>query len=356
MQRFGKIFFITTIVLLVLWLLPWNYRFITTKGDKSPFILYSNIINDFAILDNSQKELTYSDLSGNKYTEKQFNGILPLFYYRQLMSEERLPDTLFGTLISPRIIQNENFVFRSNPSQVNAIAGPLYPLLESMSGRVDLEMPDDVFRMGKRMEFIDIENNQVKEEKSVLFTEMLLKKGFVFPAKIIAGNPTARKEYDEGYLIIDNENKLFHVKQVKERPYVRLIETIPDLTIKQIYVTEFKNHKSLAFLVDEQFRFWVLKSKSYEFCQVDIPDFNPEEMSMSIIANMFDWTVTVKDHSKEILYALNADDFSLIKSMEWPKTEPSTAQKIGKYLFPVRLEFSSHLNNRIFPRIKIINH
>ncbi len=356
MQKFAKILFIVTIILMLLWLLPWAYRFVTAKSYKTPFTLYSSIVNDFAILDNSQNGISYADLSGNQYTEKQFDSILPLFYFRQLVAEERLPDTLHGVAISPRVIQAENFIFRSSPLEINKINVPLYPLLESMSGRVDLTMPDDVFRMDQRMEFIDIPGNNVKEEKSRLFTDMLLKKGFVFPAQVIAGNPTARKEYDEGYLMTDHENKLFHVKQVKERPYVRLIETPSDLRIKHIYVTEFKNRKFLAFLVDEQFRFWVLKAKSYEFCQVEIPAFDPTEMSMSIIANMFDWTIIIKEGEKEKLYAINADDFGLIKSMEYPGAPLTMAQTIGRYIFPVRLEFSSNLNNQLFPRIKVINY
>jgi len=355
MQKVAKILFITTIVLMLLWLLPWSYRFVTAKSYKTPFTLYSGIVNDFAILDSEGKTTLYTDLSGNQYTEKQFNSILPLFYFRQLVADEHLPDTLNGVAISPRLIQNENFIFRSSPLDVNKATVPLYPLLESMSGRVDLAMPDDVFRMDERMEFIDISSNTIKEKKSRLFTDMLTKKGFAFPTQIISGNSSARKEYDEGYLMTDRNGKLFHVKQVKERPYVRLIETPAELKIKHIYVTEFKNQKFLAFIVDEQFRFWVLKTKSYEFCQVEIPAFDPTKMSISIIANMFDWTITVKEDKQEKLYAIHAGDFSLIKSMEYPEPSLTKAQTIGQYIFPIRLEFSSNLNSQIFPRIKFIN-
>ena len=355
MQQLAKIFLIITIALLLLWLLPWSYRFMTAKSDRTPFTLYSGIVNDFAMLKTDQKETTYTDLSGNKYTEKQFDSILPLFYYRQLMAEERLPDTLRGIPVSPRAIQAENFIFRTTPSAVNAIKIPLYPLLESMSGRVDLEMPDDVFRMSERMEFIDIETNSVKEQKSQQFTDMLLKKGFVFPARLVAGNPTARKEYDEGYLMVDAASKLFHVKQIKGRPYVRFIEAPAEIKIEHIFVTEFKNHKSLAFLVDTHQRFWVLATKSYEFHQVEIPSFDPVKMSMSIIANMFDWTITVINGREEKIYAIDANNYELLKSMEYPAAELTAAQKAGKYIFPVRLEFSSYLDSKIYPRIKSNN-
>ena len=38
--------------------------------------------------------------------------------------------------------------------------------MESMSGRVDLKMPDDVFRItSKGIEFIDMASNSVKEDR-----------------------------------------------------------------------------------------------------------------------------------------------------------------------------------------------
>lgn len=353
MNKFGKYFFMGTLLILLLWLIPWTYRFVTAESVKHPFMLYSGQIGDFAVLDNSGGDAVYTDLSGNVYTEAQFDSILPLFYYRQLMAEERLPDTLHGVAISPRAIQMGNFIFRTTPMTVNAHTVPLYPLLESMSGRVDLEMPDDVFRMSHRMEFIDMVTNRVKEEKSRLFTDMLLKKGFVFPARLVAGNPTTRKEYDEGYLMVDGSGKLFHVKQLKSRPYVRPIKVPQGMDIQHLFLTEFKDRKSLAFLTDSENRFWVLRTKTYEFHQVKIPPFDPKTMSLSIIGNMFDWTVILNDGGKESLHAINADSGESLASYERPVPKLSLARRIGKYVFPVRIEFSSAITPDVFPALKV---
>lgn len=66
--------------------------------------------------------------------------------------------------------------------------------MESMSGRVDLKMPDDVFRItSKGIEFIDMASNSVKEDKSLQFTEAMTKKEFRFPATEIVGNPTVKR-------------------------------------------------------------------------------------------------------------------------------------------------------------------
>ena len=68
-----------------------------------------------------------------------------------------------------------------------------------MSGRVDLKMPDDVFRItSKGIDFIDMATNSVKADKSLQFTEAMTKKGFRFPATEIAGNPTVKKSMTKG--------------------------------------------------------------------------------------------------------------------------------------------------------------
>ena len=225
MRRFSTILLYVTIAFLLLWQLPWCYNFFVVKPDKTPFTLYSFVIDDFAQIGQEEgKGTVRRDLSGNIYTEAAFDSILPMFYFRQLMSDERFPDTIKGIAVTPKLVQTENFNFRSVPSDINAPSIGLYPLLESMSGRVDLKMPDDVFRItSKGIDFIDMATNSINPEKSLLFTEAMRKKGFHFPATEIAGNPVVKKEYDEGYLLLDANRCLFHLKQVKGRPYVRAI-------------------------------------------------------------------------------------------------------------------------------------
>ena len=62
----------------------------------------------------------------------------------------------------------------------------------------------------------------------------MTKKDFRFPAIEIAGNPTVKKEYDEGYLLLDADRRLFHLKQVKGRPYVRAITLPEGLTLEHL--------------------------------------------------------------------------------------------------------------------------
>ena len=106
MKRFSQILLYVTIVLLLVWQLPWCYNFFTSKPEKTPFTLYSFVIDDFAMMgQEGDKGMVRRDLSGNTYTQAQFDSILPMFYVRQLMADERFPDTINGVPVTPRLVQ-----------------------------------------------------------------------------------------------------------------------------------------------------------------------------------------------------------------------------------------------------------
>lgn len=351
MTRITKIFFGFTIVWLIVWLLPSAYDFIFAKPQSVPFTLYSSVINDFAWIDRQEESIVRTDSRGNSYTEQQFDSILPLFYYRQLITDERLPDTLNGIAINPRIAQMESFSFKSTPTSINKPQVALYPLLESKSGRVDLEMPDDVFRITDTgIEFIDIADNSIKTEKSRIFTEAMTKKGFCFPAKIIAGNPTTKKEYDEGYFITDSKGALFHLKRVVGRPYCRRIELPQGMELKHIFPTEFRNRRWYAFVTDTQNKMYALYTGSYEVKLIDIPQFDPTCEGVTIFGNVLDWTLTHSSVAGVTTYAIDATTLQCIKTMQHP-LEDSFAEKIRPYIMPLRIGFTSGFDRYIYPRI-----
>lgn len=342
MKRFSQLFLGITIILLLLWQLPWCYAFFTDKPSRTPFAMYSCIIHDFLSMGYDENTgLIRHDQSGHNYTQEQTDSILPLFYVRQLMADERFPDSINGLPVTPREVQRTNFNFRKSAADINKPIIPLYPLMESMSGRVDLKMPDDVFRItGQGIEFVTMNDNTIDREKSVKFTEALQKKGFKFPANYVTGNPNARKEYDEGYLILDREGKLFHLKQIKGRPYVRAIPLPEGLKAKYLFITEFQDRKTLGYLTDEENHFYVLSNNTYEVVKTGIPTYNPQTDNIAIFGNMFDWTVSIETDDTETYYALDANNYSLIKSIAFPQKGGSISG----------LHFSSYQDKYVKPR------
>lgn len=292
MLRFSKLFLGFVVVILLLWLLPWVCNFLFYKPERAPFTMWSCVVGDFVMIDFPNDEIVRCDRSGRTYSEREFDSILPTFYARQLLNDERFPDSLCGVAVTPRMLQHENFMFRSTPAEVNKPQVGLYPLLESMSGRVDLEMSDDVFRITPSgIEFVDMATNRIDRAKSDRFTDALLRKEFRFPALAVAGNPTTRKEYDEGYLLLDASQRLFHFKQVKGRPYVRAIELPEGVEVRHLFITEFPARRTLALLTDARHDLYAVTRPDYGIVRVGDVSWDPECESLTVFGNLFDWTL-----------------------------------------------------------------
>lgn len=353
MTRFYKILLYGLSITLISWLMPWLYNLATLKSSRTPFTLYSEIINDFASLSagDGKAKRNYYDRRGNSYTEAQFDSILPTFYYRQLVTDNRLPDTILGQPVTAQSIKTTNFIFRSRPSDINVRPVPLYPLLESRSKRVDLEMPGDVFRFTKRgIEFIDMETNRVNEKKSALFQKVFDRKEVKLPVRIIAGNPTTRKEYDEGYFFTDAAKRLFHLKQMQGRPFLRPVHLDADIEVAHIFVTEYPSRSYFAFITDAENNFYALTAPDYRLEKVAIPPFDARKEEISIFGNMFNWTVKQSDLNGDTYTAINARTYMPIASMGEAKPERK-ASEIAAYLFPARLRFTASTDRYFHPRI-----
>lgn len=348
MIKYSKAFLFITVVLLLMWGLPWAWHFLFAKPGSYPFTIYSCVARQFVAMDRSSGSVAYLGEDGSIYTEKQFDSILPTLYNRQLVSDGRFPAQINGVEIDNRTLQIEKFMFRHKPSDINVKRPGLYPLFEGMSGRVDLQMPGDVFRMSDRMEFVDMEENQVNEERSQRFTQALLDKGFHFPAGVIAGDQNVRKEYDEGYLMTDRDGQMFHVKRLKDRPFVRNAE-ISGVKVKYIFPTTFRNRRFYGFVSDEDQNFYVLNAKTYELKQLPIPALNPEKETITIFGDPFCWTVQVLGEDGLKIYAIDANDYSLVATKVIP-AEESQAAKIGKYIFPAELSFTVSTDQYVWPR------
>lgn len=321
MKIFAKIFLIISIAVLAAWQIPWLIGYFDTKTDRTPFTLYSCVTGDFAILKHDGDDFTYTDRKGNIYTERQFDSILPLFYARQLFSEGRFPDTLDSKPIVFKEALEKSFFFTSRPSDINRSVPGIYFLLESESGRVDLEMPSDAFRInGRGIEFIDMETNSTDTAKSRIFTQAMSECGFVFPAKCVSGNPTPKKEYDEGYILADLEGSLFHLKMTKGKPYIRKIR-LPDAVIAEhAFITEFGDRSMIALFTDSENRFYAVRMPGYKTMEIGMAGkgFDPCRESILVVGNMLDWTIRINSDDSVRYCAVSAESLTFLAGMEYP--------------------------------------
>ncbi len=337
---------------LLAWLLPWFFAFLTTQPSWRPFTLYSCIVHSFAHLDYDAEDNTIGrDAKGNIYTERQTDSIMPMFYFRQLAAEGRFPKEIEGIPVTPKDAERSEFIFRTSPQDVNRPRIGLYQLLESRPRRLDFESPSDVFRITESgIEFVDMATNSLDKKKSERFTAALQKAGFRFPARVIAGNGTTRKEYDNGYFIVDDDYRVFHMKQICGWPMVLDTKISDSLRINHIFVTEFSDRRHFAFLTDEANRFYALDAEDYSLHQIPIGRFDATNDAMMIIGDMFYWTITLQRDNDERLVAVNARDYSLADTCI-PQEEVNSAEYYARYLFPTTLAFTSVKDAFVRPRL-----
>ena len=354
-------------VIVVAWLLPALYDLIFPRTDKMPFVVYSCLDSTFIRFESTGKQVRYVDFRGQEFTKSEADSLLPLFAFRQLVAEGRLPDSLFGIELTPKKIQQNAFHFKTSPKQLNKPAVGLYTMLESASGRVDLQLPPDVFRLTKDgLEFIDCETNQVNKAKSLSFSRELAKHGFAFPVQLIWGNGSTRKDYDNGFLLTDANNRLFQLKMVKGAPWVREISNqtsdIRHQTFIQLFTIEPANRALVGLVVDDAHQLYAVRANGTLAQIGKINDqignaqmgnllYDPQTMQITIVGDLLHWTITLYTENDSRYYAVDSQTFEQVACEIVPDPELPLSQRIKRWILPVRLHFTSWQTQLIRPSI-----
>ena len=370
-----KYVIIVLAVMVVAWLLPALYEIVFPRTGKMPFVVYSCLDSTFIRFETQEnKQVRYVDFRGHEFTKAEADSLLPLFSFRQLVAEGRLPDSLYGVALTPKLIQQNAFHFKTSPKQLNKPAVGLYTMFESASGNVDLLLPPDVFRLtDEGLEFIDCETNTVNRAKSLSFSRELAKHGFVFPVRLIWGNGTTRKDYDNGFLLTDSEDKLYQLKMVKGMPWVREIESKVEsqkskeesnIRFKQLFTLEPANRRLIGLAVSEDNRFFAVRSNG-QLAEIGLPDssfvhrtsslcpfsYDPQQMQISIVGDLFHWTITEYTATDSRYYAVDANDFHLVAAEIVQDPELPLSQRIERWILPIRLRFTSWQTQMVKPNI-----
>ena len=340
--------------IVLVWLLPAFVSLLTPDGTRPPFVLYSFMDEDFIRFETENGQQRFHDFKGQEFTKHECDSLLPLFAFRQLIAEGRLPDTIGGVAVTPKLIQQNAFHFKTSPKQLNRPPIGLYTLFESQSGNVDLSLPPDVFRLtDKGLEFIDCKTNSMLKAKSLSFSRELEKRGFAFPVKLIWGNGSPRKEYDNGFLLTDQNNRLFQMKMVKGTPFVREIKGGAEEEIipwKQVFTVEPANRKLIGLAVSEDNRLYAVRANA---TLTRIGDFlyDPDTMPITIVGDLLHWTITLYTESDSQYYAVDAQTFAQTASHIVPDEAPKGWEKAKKYILPLRLSFTTWHDQYIFPHV-----
>ncbi|MFZ5940382.1 MAG: DUF4857 domain-containing protein [Bacteroidota bacterium] len=337
MKNLSRYILIAIAVLSFMVALPGLYWLAFEKPISAPFIMYSCIDDDFVSIHDGVR----MDRKGNELTLDEYEQKLPLLNMRQLLMSGTMPDTIKGVEMDPQEVNLHRSFFRFKPATMHAPKPGLYPMIESESGRAQLEMPKDFFRISGRMEFVDAASNEVNEEKTIMFTAVLQKNGFRFPAKMIEGIPTTRKSCDEGYLVIDDNDALFHVKMIEGKPYVYKVDLPEGMKFSYINCVDFKDRKYYAYLFTTTNELYILTQDDYELVRWSVDNLNPPTEEIRIYGDLFNYNVISTGENYMNVTILDKNYARVTEYNEtWESREESKQGRIFSLLFPAQISLT----------------
>lgn len=319
--------------------LPNLYWMVFDKPNRSPQIYYSPIIKDFLFTKTINGDTEYWDKQGNTYSRKEYETLLPFNYYYNLDKWGVLPDTIEGFPTSISSIRKNSQFARIRSVYFHTPVIQLNPLFESQSDFVRLEMPDELFRIDDKIEFLDARTNSTVDSLSDIFNSALTNQGFRFPAKYIAGNPTTRKAFDEGYFVIDQTNNVFHLKKVKGLPFCVKTGIPTDLNIRYIAIQEHPRREFYGLLITQSNEVYLITYNNYQLIRLPADGYDADTMDLLFFVDPIYRTIQYSnDHEKTcVVTDINYNTIDKFTAHWTPKSE-WTRSKIAAALFPFQVE------------------
>jgi hypothetical protein len=294
--------------------LPNLFSIAVKKKDNSPYVAFSAVLEDFILVHHSGAN-RYVDTEGNVYTLKEYERLMPFVFAGDLVKWGEYPAEIQGEYIPPEKAGTDWDSITVTPQGAHSanLRIQLFPLFESESEFTSISVPPELFRIDKRMEFINVAENKVNEEKSALFTNALNEAGFKFPAKRIAGNPTNNKPYDFGYFVTDSGGEIYRIRQARSKP---VIENTGIKTESEIFFTRVRENPNLPYyglLVTNSGKVYQILKDGYRLAEIWVENYDPLSQRMTYGLDPLNITVKVSDEKGETIYASTRDGIPVKK-------------------------------------------
>lgn len=348
-------------IFILSWVLPWLTSLCFPHNQADPFVSWSPISERLIVsmpLADGQDEPEIFDyipatgVTTAHYNRDQRDSLLPEMYVNQLASKGLLPDSIRGIEMSMHNVRRNRWVFGSQPRNINRSVPGIYPLMESMPARFELQDPQVVLTMDNNgVRIIDMETNAIDSVKTRRFARMFAERGFCFPAREASANITTRKAYDNGYLIIDNNGNLFHLKMQVGRPSMARIGLPENVVPVHAFVTESADRLLYGLVSASDGSLWAIEREGYRPVRLPAVSFDPEKQRITILKSLFSWVIKIAN-DKEINWVIldSQNDCSLLG--EYSYTYPaSRLSSVGKWIFPFTTSFTRDTDMHVYPRI-----
>lgn len=337
------------------WALPWLYDLVFPQATADPFVSYSPVADCLIVSERTDdgQEIYLADSTGRRIsgtlTKEERDSLLPQMYYTQLMARQAMPDSLLGEEMSVANLRHQAWVFTSSPRDVNKVSPGLYPIMESMPVRIDLEDPKEVFSLDGEVRFIDMATNEVNDGRSERFNAIFESNGFSYPVKSYSANITARKGYDEGYLFADNSGSVYHVKMQAGRPYMAKVSLPDSVKAEHVFILENPDRRLIGLMVDSANHLYAIEHSGYKAVRLPVGTFDPSKQRAVIVKDIFNWVVKITDSTGARWTVIDSRDFSPKGSYQISYQE-SIYDRIAGWIFPFTFSVTSLDDCYVKPR------
>ncbi len=345
LNKISRYTIILLIVVVAAFYLPDFFSMLFDKKVDTPRLDYSVMIDEFVYTEyHGMGQIDYMDVKGNTYSEREYFQLLPFMYYANLEKWGQLPEKVKGFELNSKDIRRNSQIFRIQQKHIDPPIVPIYIMFEAEPDYAQLMIPDDVFRLKNTIEFLDPVSNSVIEDKSHLFQEAMKAAGFTFPATLVAGNPTNRKPFDEGYFIKDAKGEIFHLKMIKDVPVCINTGIDKDLGIRQMGIGENLRKEFYGWILTEDDEVYIITYDNYKLQKIPTVPENPEYAYKADETSIYVYTYPVNRHItisgdgfRQMIVTDN--DFNVIAQHveTWKPYDERLSSRFKHFIFPFEL-------------------
>ena len=305
----------TVFTLLVLFYFGFQGSF--EKEFHKYYIFYSDILDEFVYQKNfGEHRFEYGIKDKKTFSQKEYESYLPFVYYRDLEIQKKLPIQIKNISYDANEIKNSKLGFEYNYKMLKKKEVELYPLFNPHSNIGMIKFPEEVFGIFKDGAKVYDFDNDLLKTKSEELNEKLKELDFSYPAKNIWGKTTNIKPFDLGYLIQDNQNKLFNLKKENDKITIKEINYLKNQELIYINISENRQQKLSGYAIDKNSNFYLL-TWDFEFIKLDLKEFDYKNMRLKLIADPLHYLIRYDNGNSYFAAIFSKENYKKIKEEKW---------------------------------------
>lgn len=305
----------TVFTLLVLFYFGFQGSF--EKEFHKYYIFYSDILDEFVYQKNfGEHRFEYGIKDKKTFSQKEYESYLPFVYYRDLEIQKKLPIQIKNISYDANEIKNSKLGFEYNYKMLKKKEVELYPLFNPHSNIGMIKFPEEVFGIFKDGAKVYDFDNDLLKTKSEELNEKLKELNFSYPAKNIWGKTTNIKPFDLGYLIQDNQNKLFNLKKENDKITIKEINYLKNQELIYINISENRQQKLSGYAIDKNSNFYLL-TWDFEFIKLDLKEFDYKNMRLKLIADPLHYLIRYDNGNSYFAAIFSKENYKKIKEEKW---------------------------------------